>query len=194
VAGVAKGRSKTGKAPKRRSTKVARRRAPANHRDRSLREHLVRLLTKEQAHSGFASAVQDFPPGLRSVKIPGSPHTPWQILEHLRIAQWDILEFCRNPRHVSPSYPDGYWPPTDTPPDGASWERSVQSFLADLQEMIDLVKDRKTDLFARIPHGEGQTILREAMLVADHNAYHVGQFILLRRMAGAWEPDRPSHT
>jgi hypothetical protein len=190
---VRKGRSKTGKAPKRRPTRAARRRVPANHRDRVLREHLVRLLTKEQAHADFPRAVADFPPGLRGAKIPNSPHTPWQLLEHLRIAQWDILEFCRNPRHVSPSYPGGYWPPTDAPPDDAAWDRSVQSFLADFEAMIDLVKDHKTDLFARIPHGEGQTILREAMLVADHNAYHIGQFILLRRMAGAWEPDRTSH-
>ncbi|MDE3136184.1 MAG: DinB family protein, partial [Acidobacteriota bacterium] len=183
---MTKGRAKTGKRTKRRSTSAARRKAPGDHRDRVLREHLIRLLTKEQAHAGFATALDDFPLELRSAKIPGSPHTPWQLLEHLRIAQWDILEFCRNPRHVSPSYPDGYWPPTDTPPDNASWERSVQTFLADLQAMIDLVKSPKTDLFARIPHGEGQTILREAMLAADHNAYHVGQFILLRRMAGAW--------
>ncbi len=191
---MAKGRSKAKKPAKRRSVAAARRRAPADHRDRILREHLVRLLSKEQAHAGFTSAVADLPPGLRSGKIPGSPHTPWQLLEHLRIAQWDILEFCRNPRHVSPSYPDGYWPPTEAPPDNAAWERSIQTFLADLQGMIDLVKSPKTDLFARIPHGEGQTILREAMLIADHNAYHVGQFILLRRMAGAWEPDRPSHS
>ena len=160
---------------------------PADHRDRVLREHLVRLLSKEQAHAGFARAVAEFPAGLRGVKISGAPYTPWQLLEHMRIAQWDILEFSRNPRHISPPYPEGYWPPTDAPPDGVAWERSVKNFLADLQAVIDLIKNPKTDLFARIPHGEGQTILREAMLVADHNAYHVAHLILLRRMAGAWE-------
>jgi len=189
---VAKGRSKAKKPAKRRPSAAARRRAPTDHRERVLREHLVRLLSKEQAHSGFESAVADFPAGLRAVKVPHSPHTPWQLLEHMRIAQWDILEFCRNPRHVSPSYPEGYWPPTDSPPDGAAWERSVSTFCADLRAMIDLVRDPKTNLFARIPHGQGQTVLREAMLVADHNSYHIGQIILLRRMAGAWEPSESS--
>jgi len=186
VAGVAKGRSKTKKPVKRRPSVALRRRGPTDHRERILRDHLVRLLSKEQAHAGFAAAIADLPKKLRAVKIPASPHTPWQLLEHLRIAQWDILEFCRNPRHVSPPYPEGYWPPTDTPPDDAAWERSVSAFRADLQAMVDLVKNPKTDLFARIPHGEGQTVLREAMLLADHNSYHIGQFILLRRMAGSW--------
>jgi hypothetical protein len=189
---VAKGRPKAKKPAKRRPAAAARRRAPTDHRERALREHLVRLLSKEQAHCGFESAIADFPAGLRAVKIPGSPHTPWQILEHMRIAQWDILEFCRNPRHVSPSYPEGYWPPTVFPPDGAAWERSVGTFRADLRAMLDLVKNPKTDLFARISHGQGQTVLREALLVADHNSYHIGQFILLRRMAGAWETTESS--
>lgn len=166
---------------------TAGRRSPADRHTQILRDQLVRLLCKQQAHAGFDRAVEDFPPELRGVKIPGSPHTPWQLLEHLRIAQWDILEFCRNPRHVSPPWPKGYWPPTEAPPDDTAWQRSVDSFLADRQAMVNLVKDPHTDLFARIPHGEGQTILREAMLIADHNAYHLGQFILLRRLAGAWE-------
>ena len=189
---MAKGPSKAKKPAKRRPATAARRRAPTDHRERVLREHLVRLLSKEQAHAGFDSAVADFPTHLRAVRIPGSPHTPWQLLEHMRIAQWDILEFCCNPRHVSPSYPDGYWPPTAAPPDGAAWERSISTFRADLHAMVDLVRDPKTELFARIPHGQGQTVLREAMLVADHNAYHIGQLILLRRLAGAWEPSESS--
>lgn len=179
--------SKAKKPVKRQLAAADRRRTPIDRHVHALREHLVRLLSKDQAHVGFDRAVVDLPADLRGVKIPGSPHTPWQLLEHLRIAQWDILEFCRNPRHVSPPWPKGYWPPTATPPDDVAWDRSVQAFRADHQAMIDLIKDSRTDLFARIPHGEGQTILREAMQVADHNSYHLGQFVLLRRLAGAWE-------
>ena len=108
----------------------------------------------------------------------------------MRIAQWDILEFSRNPHHVSPSFPDGYWPNGDAPPDDSAWKRSAAAFRADLQAMCDLVADEATDLFAPIPHGQGQTILREALLVADHNAYHLGQFIIVRRALGAWPDDQ----
>lgn len=174
---------------KRRSAQGARHRGLEGGDDRSLRNQLVALLYKEQAHASFSRAVLDFPSHLRGVKIAGSPHTPWQLLEHLRIAQWDILEFSRNSRHVSPSFPEGYWPPTQAPPDAAAWERSIAAFCADLDAFIDLVKDPHVDLFARIPHGQGQTILREAMLIADHNAYHIGQFVLLRRLAGSWDVD-----
>ena len=184
---MAKVRSKPKGRARRRPAGAVGRRATHDSHERGLREHLVRLLSKDEAHAGFDSAVLDFPANLRGTKSAGSPHTPWQILEHLRIAQWDILEFCRNPRHVSPPFPQGYWPPTEAPPDDAAWERSVQTFRADLKAMIDLVKNPRLDLFARIPQGQGQTILREALLVADHNAYHLGQFVLLRRMAGAWE-------
>jgi hypothetical protein len=117
----------------------------------------------------------------------GSPHTPWRLLEHLRICQWDILEFSRNPDHLSPEFPDGYWPEEDAPPDSASWDQSVQKFRDDLQAMIDLVACPDTDLYAPIPHGDGQTMLREALLVADHNAYHLGQLVFLRRCLGAWD-------
>ncbi|NNG15953.1 MAG: DinB family protein, partial [Gemmatimonadales bacterium] len=108
-------------------------------------------------------------------------------LEHLRIAQWDILEFSRKPDHVSPSFPDGYWPETDAPPDGSAWDRSVESFLADLDAMQALVMDRATDLFAQIPWGDGQTVLREALVLADHNSYHLGQLILIGKVLGALE-------
>jgi DinB superfamily len=176
------------KASKRLPAKAGRRR-PVDGRDRLLRGQLVSLLSKEQAHVGFDGAFADFPVHLRGMKIAGSPHTPWQLLEHIRIAQWDILEFSRNSRHVSPPFPHGYWPPTETPPDAASWDRSLSAFRVDLRAMIALVKNPRIDLFARIPHGEGQTILREAMLVADHNAYHLGQIVMLRRLADSWEPD-----
>jgi hypothetical protein len=107
-------------------------------------------------------------------------------MEHVRIAQWDILEFSRDAKHVSPGFPEGYWPKTPLPPDDAAWEKSVQAFQHDLQEMIKLVKSPKIDLCAAIPHGDGQTILRQALLLADHNAYHLGQLVDLRRALGAW--------
>src|SRR5262249_11081110 len=158
--------------------------------DRALRDHLLSLLRGGGAHLDFEKAIADLPPKLRGAKPAGLPHTPWRLLEHLRICQWDILEFSRNPKHVSPQFPAGYWPVGDAPPDDAAWDRSVESFRADLKAMQDLVADPATDLFARIPHGDGQTILREALLVADHNAYHLGQLVTVRRLLGAWPEDR----
>ncbi len=155
--------------------------------DRALREHVIYLLKGGGAHLSFEKAVADLPEHLRGAKVENVPHTPWRLLEHLRICQWDILAFSRNPHHVSPSFPEGYWPPGDAPPDADSWDESVQAFQSDLQAMIDLVADPHTDLFARIPHGDGQTVLREALLVADHNAYHLGQLVILRRGLGAWK-------
>jgi hypothetical protein len=152
----------------------------------ALREHLSYLLRGGGAHLDFEAAIADLPVNLRGAKIANVPHTPWRLLEHLRIAQWDILEFSRNPRHVSPRFPEGYWPEGDAPASAAAWDRSVAGFRADLQAMQDLVADPATDLFAPIPHGDGQTILREALLVADHNAYHLGQLIIVRRALGNW--------
>jgi hypothetical protein len=134
----------------------------------------------------FDSAVGGWPAQLRGKKPKGLPHTAWRLLEHMRIAQWDILEFSRNPKHVSPEWPEGYWPETDAPPSPAAWNKSVSTFQADLKAMMSLVKGPRRDLFAKIPHGEGQTILREALLVADHNAYHLGELVYLRRALGAW--------
>jgi hypothetical protein len=152
----------------------------------ALREHVLYLLRGGGAHLDFDKAVAGLAPALRGAKPAGQPHTPWRLLEHLRICQWDILEFSRNPRHVSPSFPAGYWPKGDAPPDDAAWDRSVGAFRADLKAMQDLVADAATDLFVPLAHGEGQTVLREALLVADHNAYHLGQLVLLRRLLGAW--------
>jgi DinB superfamily len=155
----------------------------------ALREHVLYLLRGEGAHLDFEKAIAGLPPDLRGAKPPGQPHTPWRLLEHLRLAQWDILEFARNPAHVSPHFPEGYWPEGDAPPDDGAWDRSVASFRADLRAMQDLITDPRTNLFAPIPHGEGQTLLREGLLVADHNAYHLGQLVLLRRLLGAWPGD-----
>ena len=152
--------------------------------DQALRDHLLYLLRGDGAHLNFDAAVADLPPKLRGARPPGIPHTPWRLLEHLRIAQWDILEFSRNPRHVSPPWPDGYWPAGDAPPDDNAWHQAVEAFRSDLEAMCELVADRATDLFAPIAHGDGQTILREALLVADHNAYHLGQLVVVRRLLG----------
>jgi uncharacterized damage-inducible protein DinB len=154
--------------------------------DNALRQHLLYLLGGGGAHLSCDDAIAGLPAELRGAKVQGVPHTPWRLLEHLRIAQWDILEFSRDPRHISPEFPAGYWPQGDAPPNAAEWDKSVQAFKADLQAMQNLVSDPATDLFAPIPHGDGQTILREALLVADHNAYHLGQLVVVRRALGAW--------
>ena len=118
---------------------------------------------------------------MRGRKPPGAPHTPWQLLEHMRIAQWDILRFSVDAKHASPKWPEGYWPENDTPPNEKTWKESVRQFFADLDAICELVRDPKRDLFARIPHGTGQTLLREALLLADHNAYHLGQLVMVRK-------------
>ena len=157
--------------------------------DQALREHLLYLLRGGGAHLSFDDAIADLHEELRGAKPQGVPHTPWRLLEHMRICQWDILEFSRNPDHVSPEFPDGYWPASDAPPTAEAWDNSIQAFRVDLQAMQDLVADPDTNLFAAIPHGDGQTILREALLVADHNAYHLGQLVVVRRCLGAWSGD-----
>jgi len=153
----------------------------------ALREHLIRLLDWRDAHASFEAVVSDWPPQLRGIKPTRCPHTAWQLLEHIRICQWDILEFSRDPDHVSPDFPSAYWPATEQPPDDAAWDRSVHRFLADLQQMKRLLADASIDLSVPIPHGQGQTILREALVVADHNAYHLGQMLLLKRLLGIYE-------
>jgi hypothetical protein len=151
-----------------------------------LRKHVIYLLNEGGAHVTFDAAVARFPAAARGKKPKGAPHTAWQLVEHMRIAQWDILEFSRNAAHVSPEFPEGYWPKSEAPPADRAWNESLRKFRADLEAMAALVSDPKTDLLARIPHGDGQTILREALLVADHNAYHLGQLVILRRLLGAW--------
>ena len=155
--------------------------------EQSLRKHLVELLAGGSAHAKFDDVIKGLPPKLRGAKPANFPHTAWMLLEHLRLAQWDILEFSRNPKHVSPPWPSGYWPKTEAPPNAAAWTKSVQQFRRDLKAMQALVANRKTDLFARIPWGHGQTILREALLVADHNSHHLGQLLDVRRLLGAWK-------
>jgi hypothetical protein len=157
--------------------------------DHVLREHIHDLLAADHAHVSFEKAIADLPVELRGAKPRGLPHTPWRLVEHMRIAQWDILQFSVDPHHISPEFPDGYWPEGDAPPDAGAWDRSVAAFQADLKAVINLVADPKTDLFTPLPHGQGQTILREALLVADHNAYHLGQLVTVRRLLGAWRDE-----
>lgn len=156
-----------------------------NH-DPSLRDHLLYLLKDGGAHLDFDAAIKDMPAHLQGKRPDGSPHSPWELLEHLRIAQWDILEFMRNPKHISPEFPAGYWPATPAPPDEKAWSKSVKAFHADHEAIIAITGDPSTNLYAKIPHGDGQTILREILLVADHNSYHLGQLVLARRLLEAW--------
>ena len=158
--------------------------------DQRLRGHVLYVLRGGGAHLDFDRAITGLPAELYGVKPDGIPHTPWRLLEHLRICQWDILEYSRNPDYVSLDFPDGYWPDGDAPPSEAAWEQSVEAFRTDLQAMQELVNDPTIDLMAQIPHGQpGHTVLREALLVADHNAYHLGQLVVVRRALGAWTDD-----
>jgi len=153
-----------------------------SNNDRQLREHVLQLLRGGDAHIHLDDLIKDFPLDRINEKIEGVPYTAWQVLEHMRIAQWDILEFSRDADHISPSFPEGYWPSPDTPAGLESWNQSVESFRSDLQAMQNLVNDDSLDLMTPLPHGTGQTILREALLVADHNAYHLGTLVLMKRL------------
>jgi len=155
--------------------------------DRALRAELVKFLRTEGAHTALADAVKKFPVKDINRRPPHVPYTFWHLLEHIRIAQWDILEFTRNPKHVSPEFPAGYWPKTQAPPDAKGCNNAIKSFSAGLDAMIKIVQNKKTDFYTPFAHGDGQTVLREVLLVADHNAYHLGELLLLRRLLGAWK-------
>jgi DinB superfamily len=150
--------------------------------DKSLREHLVDNLRGANAHISFDDFIKEFPAELCGKKIEGLPYTAWQVLEHMRIAQWDILEFSRNAKHASPKWPEGYWPKQAELGNEALWQETVKGYQQDLEQMEGLVADGSTDLFAKIPHGDGQTILREALLLADHNSYHLGALLVISRL------------
>jgi hypothetical protein len=154
--------------------------------DKFLRQQLVNLLTLGEAHATFDDAVNGLPAELRGKIPPGAEHSPWQVLEHLRITQSDILEFSRDANHQSPDWPVGYWPERPEPPASTAWDESIRAFHRDRQSLCGLINDPVGDLYARFPHGDGQTLLREALLAADHNAYHLGEMVLLRRLLGAW--------
>ena len=158
---------------------------PSSKPDRALRDHILYLLRGGGAHLDFERAVADFPEKLRGVRPEGAPHSGWELLEHKRIAQRDILDFSRDPEYKEMEWPAAYWPPDPVPPHARAWKKSIENFRADLAAMEVLAES--ADLFAKIPWGEGQTILREALLVADHNAYHLGQLVLVRKLLGAWK-------
>src|SRR5262249_51737798 len=147
-----------------------------------VRDQVISLLRGGNAHITLEDAVERLPAKLRGVKPEGAEHTAWQLLEHMRIAQSDILEFSRDPKHQSPEWPEGYWPKTEKPASDAAWKKSVAAIKKDRDAMIKLVSNPKTNLYEKIPHGTGQNILREALLIADHNAYHLGQLVLLERL------------
>jgi uncharacterized damage-inducible protein DinB len=156
------------------------------NQDNAIRDHAAKLLDWGDAHVTFEKAVAGIAPRLRGVVPPGVEHSAWQLLEHLRIAQSDILEFCRNPKYKEKKWPDDYWPKSTSPKTAAAWTTSVAAFKRDRRGLQQLAKDRSIDLFADIPHGSGQTYLREILLVADHTAYHIGQLIVVRRALGIW--------
>ena len=152
--------------------------------DKPLRDHLLYLLRGGGAHIDFDSAMKDWPVQLAAAKVANFPHTAWTLLEHMRIAQWDILEFSRDPKHISPTWPEGYWPKSEAPASEKAWKDAMARFEKDLRGMEELVANPRTDLYAKLPWGDGQTVLREALLVADHNAYHLGQLVMLRKCMG----------
>jgi hypothetical protein len=154
--------------------------------DDPLRRQVSSLLDWQDAHAGFEKVLEGIPAKLRGVPPDRLPYTPWQLLEHLRLTQRDILEFCRNPRYTEPEWPGAYWPKTAAPPSERAWQESIASFLADRDAMKRLALDASVDLFGPIPHGSGQTILRELLLLADHNAYHLGELVVVRRCLGIW--------
>ena len=154
--------------------------------EKVLRAELVALLKGGQAHLTFEDAIAGFDPTLRGHRPRRLPHSGWELLEHLRIAQHDILQFIVDPHYESPPWPQGYWPTSPGPPSAAAWDESVEAYLADRQAVIELIEDSRRDLAQTISHGQGQTFLREAMLIADHDAYHLGQLVQVRRLLGDW--------
>ena len=181
---AARKKTKNTKKPPKKATLSFRVNRKPTSDDQPLREHLLKLLSGREAHADFDSAIGDWPVQLAGAKVANFPHTAWMLLEHMRIAQWDILEFSRNPKHQSPSWPEGYWPESEEPANEREWTKAIAEFKRDLKAMETLVANPKLDLFARFPWGGGQTLLREALLVADHNAYHLGQLVMLRKCMG----------
>ena len=155
-------------------------------REDLIRSHLIELLSGGDAHMSFAEAIADFPLNFANRRAPNMPYTPWHILEHMRINQWDIVEFIRNPNHVSPKWPQGYFPSPKAKTDKAGWQKTIDGFRADLEVLINLAKDPNTDLFAPIPHAADYTIYRQILLSADHNAYHIGEFAFMRQVMKTW--------
>lgn len=156
----------------------------ARSESNSFRKELISHLTDDNAHAGFDAAVKDFPAELRGQRPHGLPHSAYQLVEHLRIAQWDIVEYALNPKHKSPEFPKGYWPELPEPPDGKAWDKSIAGFRADRKKLVAALE--KADILAPIPHTNNQSLASKTVLLIDHNAYHLGQLIVLRRLLNAW--------
>lgn len=155
--------------------------------DKITRKHITDLLTKGNAHATLDDALKDLPADLRGVVPDGLPYSIWQLTEHIRIAQWDILEFTKDQKHRSPKWPDEYWPKEAEPANDAAWERTTGQIKSDLKEFIAILNDPNNSLYDPLPEGDGQTLLREALLIADHTAYHTSEIIMIRRLLGAWK-------
>src|SRR5262249_51425731 len=153
---------------------------------KSLRDHLLELLRVEHAHPLFDRAVKDMPAPLRGRRPDGFPHSAWELVEHMRISQWDIIQYVLDPKHVSPDFPSGYWPKSPAPPDDAAWEKSVSDFRADAARLESIIEDEPKDLAAPAAFAKNATFLRQTLMNADHNAYHIGQLVTVRRLLGAW--------
>jgi hypothetical protein len=158
--------------------------------DQVIRQQIVQLLDGRNAHYTFDDAIEQFPMEHINTRPPDVPYTPWHIIEHLRISQWDILEFMRDPDHVSPNWPEGYWPSPEATTDEEQWQESIDQFHTDMESIKELAMNSEIELSAEIPHAPGYTYVREFLLVADHNAYHVGEFAILRQIMGTWHQDR----
>lgn len=160
-----------------------------NVEDRSLREHLLEFLRGGSAHIDVFTALKDFPESLYETKPEGTPHSAWQLLEHMRLTAHDLLDFCINPKYKEPQWPDDYWPKQDATPTLQMWNSSVRSLQKTIDQFHDLIQSPKTNLYAKIPWGHGQTVLREILLVCDHTSYHLGQVVMLRKQLGAWKSE-----
>jgi uncharacterized damage-inducible protein DinB len=155
--------------------------------DKITRKHLTDLITKGNAHATLDDALQDLSPALRGIKPDGLPYSIWQLLDHIRIAQWDILEFTKDQKHRSPKWPEGYWLKDPEPASEAAWDKTIKQIKADQQEFVDLLNDEANNLYQPLPEGDGQTLMREALLIGDHNAYHTAEIIMIRRLLGDWK-------
>lgn len=161
-----------------------------NAADQAVREQLLFLLRGGGAHMSLDQAVADFPPNEMNRRPPHVPYSFWHLLEHIRLALWDIVAFVREPAHQSPEWPAGYWPAPDAVTDATGWQATLDAIRADLRILEEMVQDPATDLYADLPHAPGYNVLREVLLVADHNAYHVGEFAILREVVGNWPADQ----
>jgi hypothetical protein len=155
-----------------------------NDQHKIIINELTKLLLGGSAHISLQDALKGLKPGLRGVKPDHMPYSIWQLVEHIRIAQWDMLGFCKDCDHKSPKWPDEYWPKESAPADDSAWEASLAQISSDLDEFIEMMEH--SDIYQKIQQGDGQTILREALQIADHNAYHIGEIIAIRRFLGDW--------